>query len=158
MSWTPQQQRWKQVKGNSFSHLLIPFLKVFLWTTKKLFFRLFILLPLVSSSSRTARSNLKKQKLIWICLPLPLSGFRQRRREVLWESDSSLEGTCPHLLESVPCDDPACYLWQVQQEERCIPAKGPCGPGAAARNITCVNTEGNERPRTASHATERPGV
>lgn len=72
---------------------------------------------------------------------------------MLWESDTSLEGTCPHLLEFVPCDHPACYLWQVQQEERCIPAKGPCGPGVTARNVTCVNTEGNGRPRAASWGT-----
>lgn len=72
----------------------------------------------------------------------PLSGFRQRRRELLWESSSPLE-TCPHLVESVPCEDPACYLWQVQHEERCIPTKSPCGPGTAVQNVTCVSAEGN---------------
>lgn len=70
-----------------------------------------------------------------------LSGFRQRRREALWQSSSPPE-TCPHLVESIPCEDPACYLWQVQQEERCIPTKGSCGPGAAAQNMTCVTAEG----------------
>uniref|UniRef100_A0A3Q4ARY6 Thrombospondin type-1 domain-containing protein 7A n=1 Tax=Mola mola TaxID=94237 RepID=A0A3Q4ARY6_MOLML len=62
-------------------------------------------------------------------------GFRQRRREVLWESSSPLD-SCPHLVEAVPCEDPACHLWQVQHEERCIPTKGPCGPGTAVRNVT----------------------
>lgn len=70
-----------------------------------------------------------------------LSGFRQRRREVLWESSSPLE-TCPHLVESIPCEDPTCYLQQVQQEERCIPTKSSCGPGTAVQNVTCVSAEG----------------
>lgn len=70
-----------------------------------------------------------------------LSGFRQRRREVHWESSSSPE-TCPHLVESIPCEDPACYLWQVQQEGSCIPNKHPCGPGTAVQNVTCVSSEG----------------
>lgn len=71
-----------------------------------------------------------------------LSGFRQRRREVLWESSSPPE-TCPHLVESIPCEDPTCYLWQVQQEERCTPTKSSCGPGTAVQNVTCVSAEGN---------------
>uniref|UniRef100_A0A3P8SWS5 Thrombospondin type 1 domain containing 7B n=1 Tax=Amphiprion percula TaxID=161767 RepID=A0A3P8SWS5_AMPPE len=66
--------------------------------------------------------------------------FRQRRREVLWES-SSTPGTCPHLTEFIPCEDPACYRWQVQQEGRCIPAEGSCGPGTAVQNVTCVSTK-----------------
>lgn len=71
-----------------------------------------------------------------------LSGFRQRRREVLWEFSSPPE-TCPHLVESIPCEDPVCYLWQVQQEGRCSPTKGACGPGSAVQNVTCVSAEGN---------------
>lgn len=61
---------------------------------------------------------------------------------MLWESSSPLE-TCPHLVESVPCEDPVCYLWQVQQEGRCVPAKSPCGPGTAVQSVTCVSAEGN---------------
>lgn len=74
--------------------------------------------------------------------PLSLSGFRQRRREVLWQSSHPLE-TCPHLVESIPCDNPICYLWQAKQEEKCIPTKGSCGPGTAILNMTCVSAEGN---------------
>lgn len=70
-----------------------------------------------------------------------LSGFRQRRREVLWESSSSPE-TCPHLVESTPCEDPGCYRWQVQQEGSCIPNKHSCGPGIAVQKVTCVSSEG----------------
>lgn len=69
------------------------------------------------------------------------SGFRQRRREVLWESSGSVE-TCPHLVESIPCEDPACYVWQVQHEGTCIPTKSSCGPGTAIQNVTCVSIEG----------------
>uniref|UniRef100_A0A674ML26 Thrombospondin type-1 domain-containing protein 7A n=1 Tax=Takifugu rubripes TaxID=31033 RepID=A0A674ML26_TAKRU len=67
-------------------------------------------------------------------------GFRQRRREVLWESSSPLE-THPHLVESIPCEDPTCYLWQAN-EEPCIPTNGSCGSGTAIQNVSCVNTEG----------------
>lgn len=83
--------------------------------------------------------------LVWHDFSAPshsLSGFRQRRRELLWESSSPPE-TCPHLVESLPCEDPACYQWQVQQEERCIPTQSPCGPGTAVQNVTCVSAEGN---------------
>ncbi|MED6242132.1 hypothetical protein ATANTOWER_000560, partial [Ataeniobius toweri] len=69
-------------------------------------------------------------------------GFRQRKREVLWESSNTL-GTCPHLMEFIPCEDPACYLWQIQQKEKCISTNSSCGPGTAVQNVTCVNTEGN---------------
>nr|XP_043874554.1 thrombospondin type-1 domain-containing protein 7B isoform X2 [Solea senegalensis] len=75
--------------------------------------------------------------------PQGKKGFRQRRRDVLWESGTFAE-PCPHLVESVPCEDPSCYLWQVQQEGSCVPSQQPCGPGAAAQNATCVSSEGEE--------------
>lgn len=59
---------------------------------------------------------------------------------MLWESGSPLE-TCPHLVESIPCEDPTCYLWQTK-EEPCIPTNGSCGPGTAIQNVSCVNAEG----------------
>ena len=62
---------------------------------------------------------------------------------MLWESSSSPPETCPHLVESIPCEDPTCYLWQVQQEERCVPTQKACGPGSAVQNVTCVRAEGN---------------
>lgn len=61
---------------------------------------------------------------------------------MLWESSSSPEA-CPHLVESVPCEDPTCYLWQVQQEGSCVPDKASCGPGSAVQNVTCVSYQGN---------------
>lgn len=59
---------------------------------------------------------------------------------MLWESSSPLE-THPHLVESIPCEDPTCYLWQAN-ELPCIPTNGSCGPGTAIQNVSCVNTEG----------------
>ncbi|XP_029967914.1 thrombospondin type-1 domain-containing protein 7B isoform X2 [Salarias fasciatus] len=75
--------------------------------------------------------------------PQGKKGFRQRRRDVLWQTDSAL-GTCPHLTEFIPCEDPSCYLWQVDQEGGCIPNKSSCGPGSAVHNITCVSAEGEK--------------
>lgn len=79
---------------------------------------------------------------------------------MLWESSSPPE-TCPHLVESIPCEDPVCYLWQVQQEETCIPTKSSCGPGTAAQNVTCVSAEGTvldinrmHQNQTLTHAWE----
>ncbi|XP_056290680.1 thrombospondin type-1 domain-containing protein 7B isoform X1 [Pseudoliparis swirei] len=77
--------------------------------------------------------------------PQGKKGFRQRRRQVLWESSSPPE-TCSHLVDFIPCDDPACYLWQVQQAGGCIPTNHSCGPGTAAQNVTCVSAEGNDVP------------
>uniref|UniRef100_A0A665UXM7 Thrombospondin type-1 domain-containing protein 7A n=1 Tax=Echeneis naucrates TaxID=173247 RepID=A0A665UXM7_ECHNA len=80
-------------------------------------------------------------------------GFRQRRRESLWESISSPDA-CPHLVESIPCEDPACYLWQIQPEGSCILNKGTCGPGTVVHNVTCVNSEGEYVP--IAHCTDDP--
>ncbi|XP_040005222.1 thrombospondin type-1 domain-containing protein 7B [Xiphias gladius] len=85
--------------------------------------------------------------------PQGKKGFRQRRREVLWESSSSPE-TCPHLVESTPCEDPGCYRWQVQQEGSCIPNKHSCGPGIAVQKVTCVSSEGEDVPIT--HCADNP--
>ncbi|XP_015252845.1 PREDICTED: thrombospondin type-1 domain-containing protein 7B, partial [Cyprinodon variegatus] len=74
-------------------------------------------------------------------------GFKKRKREVLWESSNTL-GTCPHLMEFIPCEDPVCYRWQIQQKEKCIPTNSSCGPGTAVQNVTCVNAEGVDVPDT----------
>lgn len=85
--------------------------------------------------------NLPDSFLVWVTIQSDVSsGFRQRRREVLWESGSLLE-TCPHLVESIPCEDPTCYLWQIK-EDPCIPTSGSCGPGTAIQNVSCVSTQG----------------
>ncbi|KAM4608386.1 thrombospondin type-1 domain-containing protein 7B [Polymixia lowei] len=88
--------------------------------------------------------------------PQGRKGFRQRRRQVLWESSSPPE-ICPHLVESIPCEEPACYLWQIQAEDRCLPIKGACGAGSLVQNVTCVNAEGHEEPH-AQCAGDLPGA
>ncbi|XP_065818358.1 thrombospondin type-1 domain-containing protein 7B [Labrus bergylta] len=75
--------------------------------------------------------------------PQGKKGFKKRRREVLWESSSPPE-TCPHLIEFIPCDNPACSLWKVQEEASCIPNKSYCGPGTVALNVSCVSAEGED--------------
>uniref|UniRef100_A0A672YXA7 Thrombospondin, type I, domain containing 7Ba n=1 Tax=Sphaeramia orbicularis TaxID=375764 RepID=A0A672YXA7_9TELE len=72
--------------------------------------------------------------------PQGKKGFRLRRRQVLWVSSSPPQ-TCPHLVESVPCEEPVCYQWHVE-ELPCVPAQSPCGPGRAVHNLTCVDSEG----------------
>ncbi|XP_061579008.1 thrombospondin type-1 domain-containing protein 7B [Cololabis saira] len=72
--------------------------------------------------------------------PREKKGLRKRIREMLWHSGSAL-GTCSHLTEFIPCEDPACDLWQVHQDGRCIPTKIPCGLGTVVQNLTCVTTE-----------------
>uniref|UniRef100_A0A6Q2XA47 Thrombospondin type-1 domain-containing protein 7A n=1 Tax=Esox lucius TaxID=8010 RepID=A0A6Q2XA47_ESOLU len=76
------------------------------------------------------------------CLePQGRKGFRQRRRQVLWEPLGVPE-SCPHLLESIPCEDPICYMWRVETGGRCIPSSGTCGPGSVAQRRVCVNDQG----------------
>ncbi|KTF93859.1 hypothetical protein cypCar_00012263, partial [Cyprinus carpio] len=66
-------------------------------------------------------------------------GYRQRRREVL-EEGSGTE-SCAHLLESMPCEDPVCFLWQVQSEGACVPTEGNCGNGTRTQTVACVNSQ-----------------
>ncbi|KAM8857281.1 thrombospondin type-1 domain-containing protein 7B isoform 1-T2 [Synchiropus picturatus] len=77
--------------------------------------------------------------------PLGRKGFTHRRRWALWESSSPLE-TCPHLIESIPCEDPVCYRWKTHYQGRCLPTTSPCGPGTAVQNVTCVDPRGEEVP------------
>ncbi|XP_023806239.1 thrombospondin type-1 domain-containing protein 7B isoform X2 [Oryzias latipes] len=79
--------------------------------------------------------------------PQGKKGTRRRTREVLWQSGDAL-GSCPHVVEFTPCEDPVCYLWQVQREDRCVPTRGSCGPGAAVQNVSCVDVEGEHVPDT----------
>ncbi|XP_056145668.1 thrombospondin type-1 domain-containing protein 7B [Lampris incognitus] len=70
-------------------------------------------------------------------------GFKQRRRQVLWEPGGPPE-SCAHLVEAIPCEDPECYRWQVQPAATCTPTQGACGPGIRVQNVTCVTVEGTE--------------
>ncbi|XP_052004347.1 thrombospondin type-1 domain-containing protein 7B-like [Xyrauchen texanus] len=71
-------------------------------------------------------------------------GFRQRRREVL-EKGSGTEN-CAHLLESMPCEDPVCFLWKVHFEGACVPSNGNCENGTRTQTVACVNSQGQLVP------------
>ncbi|MBN3300954.1 THS7B protein, partial [Amia calva] len=76
------------------------------------------------------------------CLePQGKKGFRQRRREVIREPTGTAE-SCPHLVETLPCEDPACFQWDVIEEELCVPNRGTCGPGIQNQKVLCKNTKG----------------
>ncbi|XP_041940176.1 thrombospondin type-1 domain-containing protein 7B isoform X1 [Alosa sapidissima] len=77
--------------------------------------------------------------------PQGKKGFRQRSRQVLAEAGSESDG-CPHLLESMPCEDPVCFQWRVTSEGVCIPTEGACGPGVANQTVVCVSAEGRPVP------------
>ncbi|KAM9305159.1 thrombospondin type-1 domain-containing protein 7B [Gastrophryne carolinensis] len=68
-------------------------------------------------------------------------GFKFRRRHVLLESINGGE-SCPHLEESVPCDDPLCYKWAISGEFNCVPENGECGHGRYHLNTTCRGQNG----------------
>ncbi|EFB17554.1 hypothetical protein PANDA_015385 [Ailuropoda melanoleuca] len=69
--------------------------------------------------------------------PQGRKGFRLRRRHVLMESTGPA-GHCPHLVESVPCEDPMCYRW-LASEGICIPDHGKCGLGHRILKAVCQN-------------------
>lgn len=73
-------------------------------------------------------------------------GFRMRQRHVLMESTGPA-GHCPHLVESVPCEDPVCYQW-LTSEGICIPDHGKCGPGHRILKAVCQNEQGMTQRNT----------
>ncbi|XP_040827450.1 thrombospondin type-1 domain-containing protein 7B [Ochotona curzoniae] len=76
--------------------------------------------------------------------PQGRKGFRMRQRHVLMESTGPA-GHCPHLVESVPCEDPVCYQWLVS-EGICIPDHGKCGLGHRILKAVCQDTQGENVP------------
>ncbi|XP_046701231.1 thrombospondin type-1 domain-containing protein 7B isoform X2 [Silurus meridionalis] len=79
------------------------------------------------------------------CLPEDCSqgrrGYRERRRRVLGEG-SGISIDCGHVLEFIPCEDPVCFQWRVEDEGACRANEGTCGSGVRRRSVTCVNSEG----------------
>ncbi|XP_042638425.1 thrombospondin type-1 domain-containing protein 7B [Orycteropus afer afer] len=69
-------------------------------------------------------------------------GFRMRQRHVLMEPTGPA-GHCPHLVESVPCEDAICYQWLVS-EGICIPDHGKCGLGHRILKAICQNDQGED--------------
>ncbi|XP_024099324.3 thrombospondin type-1 domain-containing protein 7B [Pongo abelii] len=74
--------------------------------------------------------------------PQGKKGFRTRQRHVLMESTGPA-GHCPHLVESVPCEDPMCYRW-LASEGICFPDHGKCGLGHRILKAICQNDHGED--------------
>ncbi|XP_055083740.1 thrombospondin type-1 domain-containing protein 7A [Periophthalmus magnuspinnatus] len=71
-------------------------------------------------------------------------GFKLRRREIV-NDPSGGPGSCPHLVEAVPCEEPSCWGWRVLGLEQCVPEEELlCGPGTQVPLVQCVNSTGEE--------------
>ncbi|XP_039592490.1 thrombospondin type-1 domain-containing protein 7A [Polypterus senegalus] len=74
-------------------------------------------------------------------------GFKLRKRRIINEPTGGA-GSCPHLTEAIPCDDPTCYDWQLAKLEECIPDNEKvCGPGTQTPEVKCVNSDGEDADR-----------
>uniref|UniRef100_A0A6Q2X3L3 Thrombospondin, type I, domain containing 7Ab n=1 Tax=Esox lucius TaxID=8010 RepID=A0A6Q2X3L3_ESOLU len=45
-------------------------------------------------------------------------GFKLRKRRIINEPTGGT-GSCPHLVEAIPCDEPSCYDWLLLKLEEC---------------------------------------
>uniref|UniRef100_A0A8C3TQM7 Thrombospondin type 1 domain containing 7B n=1 Tax=Catharus ustulatus TaxID=91951 RepID=A0A8C3TQM7_CATUS len=71
-------------------------------------------------------------------------GFRMRQRQVVVDPVGTLAG-CPHLVESIPCEDARCHEWVVS-EGSCVTDRGKCGPGHRVLKAVCKSRKGEEAP------------
>ncbi|KAG7325780.1 hypothetical protein KOW79_010705 [Hemibagrus wyckioides] len=70
-------------------------------------------------------------------------GFKLRKRKVLNEPTGGM-GSCPHLTEAIPCEEPSCYDWLLLKLEECVPDNDKeCGPGTQEPQVRCVNSDGD---------------
>ncbi|XP_078454669.1 thrombospondin type-1 domain-containing protein 7A-like [Lampetra planeri] len=91
--------------------------------------------------------------------PQSKKGFMLRERKVLLPpftsasspySVSSLSaresglGGCPHLVESIPCEDARCHRWHVAEVSICIPGNTKCGTGTQFQRVVCYDRHGTE--------------
>ncbi|XP_069717652.1 thrombospondin type-1 domain-containing protein 7B isoform X1 [Phaenicophaeus curvirostris] len=83
-------------------------------------------------------------------------GFRMRQRQVIVYPVGTLAG-CPHLIESIPCEDPVCYEWIVS-EGICVTDHGKCGPGNRILKVVCKNKKGKEVPHHFCTELPRPEI
>ena len=78
------------------------------------------------------------------------AGLKVRKRRIVNEPTEGPE-SCPHLEEAVPCDDPACYRWQLVRLDPCLPGEEKtCGPGTRFTHVKCVNSSGELTQFTAT--------
>lgn len=76
-----------------------------------------------------------------------VAGFKLRKRRIVNEPTGGPEN-CPHLVEAVACDEPACYDWQLVGLDQCVPDdEKPCGPGTQLAQVRCVNSNGERGGR-----------
>ncbi|KAG5271570.1 hypothetical protein AALO_G00181530 [Alosa alosa] len=69
-------------------------------------------------------------------------GFKMRKR-VITNYPTGGMGSCPHLMEAIPCEEPGCYSWTLVKLEECIPDDNmDCGPGSQLPQIQCINSDG----------------
>ncbi|KAK6483033.1 thrombospondin type-1 domain-containing protein 7B-like isoform X2 [Huso huso] len=75
--------------------------------------------------------------------PQGRKGFRLRRRQVIREPTGTAN-SCPHLVETIPCEEPTCYEWHVTEEPICVPNKGTCGYETRTQKLVCKNNQGED--------------
>uniref|UniRef100_A0A8C5TQ57 Thrombospondin type-1 domain-containing protein 7A n=1 Tax=Malurus cyaneus samueli TaxID=2593467 RepID=A0A8C5TQ57_9PASS len=83
-------------------------------------------------------------------------GFRMRQRQVMVDPVGTVAG-CPHLVESIPCEDPLCHEW-VLSEGTCVTDRGKCGPGHRILKAVCKSRRGEEVPHQLCSELPRPEV
>uniref|UniRef100_A0A803WA16 Thrombospondin type-1 domain-containing protein 7A n=1 Tax=Ficedula albicollis TaxID=59894 RepID=A0A803WA16_FICAL len=83
-------------------------------------------------------------------------GFRMRQRQVMVDPVGTLAG-CPHLVESIPCEDARCHEWVVS-EGSCVPHRGRCGPGHRVLKAVCTSRTGEEVPHHLCSELPHPEV
>ncbi|KFR14036.1 Thrombospondin type-1 domain-containing protein 7B, partial [Opisthocomus hoazin] len=89
-------------------------------------------------------------------IPMQPASFRMRQRQVIVDPVGTLTA-CPHLVESIPCEDTVCYEWIVS-EGMCVTDHGKCGPGNRILKAVCKNKKGEEVPPHLCSDLPRPEV
>lgn len=83
-----------------------------------------------------------------------VSGFKFRRRKIT-NFPTGGEGSCAHLVEATPCDEPSCFSWQLLRLEECLPTNDTdCGSGNQLPQSRCVDTDGEPYHTSAPYKTQ----
>ncbi|XP_038645858.1 thrombospondin type-1 domain-containing protein 7B isoform X2 [Scyliorhinus canicula] len=69
-------------------------------------------------------------------------GFKMRRRHVVREPTGNT-GRCPHLVESIHCEEPVCYHWHLLEDSLCVAENyQTCGRGTFNQTALCKSNQG----------------
>ncbi|XP_043930899.1 thrombospondin type-1 domain-containing protein 7B [Protopterus annectens] len=68
-------------------------------------------------------------------------GFKMRTRQVVIEPSGTAD-QCPHLIESIPCEDPVCYRWHILEKGPCERNSAECGRGSRFQKGVCRDERG----------------